>query len=1104
MSIVTKSYRKNILRDLKSNLSRFISLFGIVLLGVMMLTGLVSFAPSMRLAGDEYFAQQNVFDLRVLSTLGLSQADIDAIAGVEGVQAVMPVQFTDLEARWNGDEELSVVRMQQLPADPVSQDPANLNRLVLLSGRMPAAPNECVVHTIGYGTPIPEGTVLHLPEDSGLGRTEFTVVGAVQDPQYISNNPETSTAGDGTLDQIVFVPDGNFTTDYYTACYIKVAGVQGLSTYSDEYQDAMDTVADRISGISAGQCQVRRTQLIEDAQHQLADAKATYEEKKAQAQSEFDKAEQELADAQQKLDAALAQLNQGEQEYSAGKAQLEAQKASLPQTMTGGADQLLSGQEQMLQFEDQLAQIEMLVNLKQVADPLLDYAEVALNNARHALEEAEPDDEEYTELRDMLAKAQSAYDNIYNQLQGYQQQLDQGKRQMFAQGLISSPNLSNTALVTEAKAALRQMKLALMSGQLDLSTGAATAYAAFDSAESQLADARSKLDSGWGEYRTGQQQLEDGRTEYLTQKADAERQLAEGLQQIHDAEEQISEIESGEWYVLDRNSTVSFVTFAQYADRMEAIARVFPIFFFLVAALVATTTMTRMVDENRLQLGTLKALGYSSASISSKYLFYGAAASLLGSAVGMVLGFIVFPSILWEAYKMLFQLPTFHLRFYPGLAAISVLVSTAIIGLATLEACRASLREKSAALLLPRAPVAGKRILLERITPLWKRMSFSQKTTARNLFRYKKRFFMTVLGVAGCTALLLIGFGIQDSILPMVAKQSTQLTHTDLTVSLNSSQALELENGLADKLETSDAVESWGAFYTHNVTLRSSQVDETVTATVVGAQDPSQMTRYFTFRDRKSGEGLPFEADSVILTEKNAEMLKLSVGDILTVDSPSGGRVDLVLTGIAEDYIFPRLYLSQQSLETLLGEQPEWNTVFGQTNCADSDQEDALRAQLLSCNYVSSVSFTEDLTRMFNNMVTSLNYVVILIIFCAAALAAVVLYNLISVNLAERKKELATIKVLGFYDKEVYRYIFREIELLSLIGAAVGLLLGTPLHQFIVRTVEMDRMMFIRSISPLSFVYSVALTMLFTFGVCFFMRLQVKRISMVESMKAPE
>lgn len=1104
VSIVTKSYRKNILRDLRTNLSRFISLFGIVLLGVMMLTGLVSFAPSMRRAGDEYFAMQNVFDLRVLSTLGLSQEDIEAIAGVEGVQAVMPVRSADLEARWDGEEQLSVVRVQQLPADPGADTPENLNRLVLTGGRMPAAPGECVVHVIGYGTPIPEGTVLHLPEDAGLGRTEFTVVGTVQDPQFISNDPETSTAGDGTLDQIVFVPEGSFATDYYTACYIKAAGVEGLSAYSQAYQDAVDQLADRVGALSEGQSALRREQLIRDAEAQLDEAKAEYADKEAEAREGFAQAQAELDEAQQKLDAALAQLNEGEREYSSGRAQLEAQKAALPQTITGGADQLLSGQEQILEFEDQLAQIEMLVNLQQVADPLLDYAEAALNNARHALEEAEPEDEEYTELRELLAQAQAAYDKIYAQLQGYQQQLDEGKRQMYAQGLISSPTLSNTALVTEAKAALRRMKLALMSGQLDLSTGAATAYAAFDAAESQLADARAKLEAGWSEYRTGRQQLDEGWAEYRAQKADAEAQLADGAQQIRDAEEAIYEIRSGEWYVLDRNSTMSLVTFSQYADRMEAIARVFPVFFFLVAALVATTTMTRMVDESRLQLGTLKALGYSSAQISVKYLFYGAAASLLGSAVGMALGFVVFPSIIWKAYTMLFQLPTFRLRFYPGLAAGAVLVSTAVIGLATLEACRASLREKSAALLLPRAPAAGKRILLERFTPLWKRMSFSQKTTARNLFRYKKRFFMTVLGVAGCTALLLVGFGLQDSILPMVDKQSSQLTHTDLTIALSSGEALELEDGLADALEASEEVESWGAFYTRNMTLRSSRAEESLTATVVGAQDPAQMTQYFTFRSRQTGESLPFGPDSVILTEKNAEMLGLAVGDTLTVDSPSGGRVDLVLTGITEDYISPRLYLSPQNLLTLLGEEPEWNTVFGQTLCTGADQQDALRARLLACNYVSSVSFTEDLTRIFDNMITSLNSVVVLIIVCAAALAAVVLYNLISVNLAERKKELATIKVLGFYDKEVYRYIFREIELLSLIGAGVGLALGIPLHQFIVRTVEMDRMMFIRSIEPLSFVYSVALTMVFTLGVCFFMRRQVKQISMVESMKAPE
>ena len=428
----------------------------------------------------------------------------------------------------------------------------------------------------------------------------------------------------------------------------------------------------------------------------------------------------------------------------------------------------------------------------------------------------------------------------------------------------------------------------------------------------------------------------------------------------------IADIQNGEWYVLDRGSTLSLVTLEQYADRMAAIARVFPVFFFLVAALVASTTMTRMVDENRLQMGTLKALGYSNTSIAGKYLLYGIAASVLGSIVGIAVGFVVFPTIFWYAYRtMMFSLPTFTLHFYPGLALGSMALSAAVIGLATLQACRASLKEKSAALLLPRAPAAGKRILLEYLTPLWKRMSFSQKTTARNLFRYKKRFFMTVLGVAGCTALL--------------------------------------------------------------------------------------------------------------------------------------------LTGITENYVFTRLYLSQAQLKTLNGGAlPAWNAVYGQTDCPTDAARASLSSAILACNYVSSVSFIEDTTQMFDGLIGCLNYVVMLVIVCAAALAAVVLYNLISVNLGERKKELATIKVLGFYDKEVYRYIFREIDLLSLIGSLVGLVVGIPLHQFIIRTVEMDQMMFIRSIAPRSFVFSVALTMLFNFAVCLLMRRHVRQISMVESMKAPE
>ena len=1104
--LVQKSYQKNILRDLRGNLSRFLSLFGIVALGVMILTGLASFAPSMRIAGQKYYVQQNVFDLRVLSTLGLSEDDIDAIAATEGVTAVQPVKYLDTEGRWSSTDQPAVLRIQQLPADPDADTAENMNRPLLLAGRMPEAADECVVHVMGHGEEIPIGTTLTLPDGTdGLARTSYTVVGQVQDPLHFSSDQETSTAGDGVLDAIVYVSDGQLTADYYTVCYIKAENADQYDNYSDEYQTAVDAVADRLTSISGAQCTTRREALIDDATAKLADAKQTYDEQKAEAERQFAQAEQKLDEAEAQLTAAKAQLEQGEAEYTSGKAQLAQQKAALPDTMQSGADKVLDGEEQILEFEDQLQQIELLVNLKQVADPLLTYAEAALHNAQKALDEAEPADEEYTELRDALAKAQAAYDSIYAQLNGYQQQLDEGKRQMYAQGLLSSPSLSNTELVTEAKAALRKMKLELMQGQLGLSTGTASAYSAFAAAEQQLADARTRLDDGWAEYDTGKEQLDASRTEYAAQKAEAEQKLADGQKQIDDAEEQISDIQNGEWYVLDRNSTMSFVTFEQYADRMDAIARVFPVFFFLVAALVASTTMTRMVDENRLQMGTLKALGYSNTAIAGKYLFYGLASSILGSILGMAVGFVVFPTIIWQAYQtMVFSLPTFTLQFYPGMAVGSVLLSAAVIGITTWEACRASLREKTAALLLPRAPVAGKRIFLEYITPLWKHMSFSQKTTARNLFRYKKRFFMTVLGVAGCTALLLIGFGIQDSLLPIVTKQATELTHNDMSITLSDPKALTMEQGLAEELDSNSAVQNWGAVYTKSTTIYNAE-GESASVSIVAAAKDSDLTRYVTFRTRKGHKAISFDSGSVILTEKTAENLGLHTGDTFWVENAEGTRVELTLTDITENYMFTRLYLPRAQLESLLGtENIPWNTVYGQTTCTDAAGYNALRTDLLDCNYVSSISFTEDTTELFDNLIVSLGYVVVLIIICAAALAAVVLYNLISVNLEERKKELATIKVLGFYDQEVYRYIFREIELLALIGSGVGLALGVPLHKFIVLTVEMDQLMFIRTIAPRSYLLAVALTMVFTVAVCFVMRRHVRRISMVESMKAPE
>ena len=1041
-------------------------------------------------AGQTWYTQQNVFDIRVVSTLGLSDKDIDAISSTEGVEAVMPVKSVDCEGSYRGGNTLAV-RLQQLPAYPTLAEESNMNRLVLEDGRMPEKEGECVVQVLdtASASSLRLGDTITLTGDTGLDTDTLTVVGFVKDPLYFSNEAESTTAGNGTLGLAVYLPDGSLTMDYYASCYIKVAGASQYDNYSDEYQQAVDTVKDRLEAISARQSAQRREDLIDAAQAQLDDARTTLEEKEAEAQAQ-------LADAQQQLDDAKAQLDQGEAEYASGMEELEAQKAALPDSMASGADQLVDAQAKVLDFEQQLEQIKQLVTLKSVADPMLGYAEDILQNAEAALEEAEPDDVNYVELRDLLARAQALYDSTYQQLADYQAQLDEGKRQMYQQGLISSPNLSNEELVTEAEAALRNMKLEVLAGQLALNTGNAEAWTSFDAAEKQLESARAELDAGWTEYN-------EGAAAFAQQKAEAEAQLADARQQLNDAEEQVDDITSGEWYVLDRGSVVSMVMFEQNIDRIESIARIFPLFFFLVAALVASTTMTRMVEENRTQMGTFKALGYSDREITAKYMVYGITAGLLGCIVGMLLGFYGLPAVIWFAYSTVFDLPTFQLRIYPILAVMSVLISTSVVGFTTLGACRVSLREKPAALLLPRAPAAGKRIFLERIGPLWRRMSFSQKTTARNLFRYKKRFYMTVLGVAGCTALLLIGFGLQDSIVEIVSRQYGTIQKADLTISLSSDKALDLEGGLTDTLAGRDEVESWGTFYTRTVSVSDTRDGSNeLSVTLVAAEAPQKLTEYFTLESRFGGE-LPFTDGSVVLSEKTAEMLGLSAGDTFWVQGTGDTRVELTLTGVAKNYLGAYLYVTQKTLDRLVTD-PTWNTVYAVTSCETDTQRETLSTILLGCNYVSSTSFTSDTAAMYDSTITCINYVVLLIIACAAALAAVVLYNLISVNIGERKKELATIKVLGFFDKEVYRYIFREIELLSVIGAVLGLLIGAPLHQFVIRTVESEQMMFIRMLEPTSFLYSVALTLLFTVVVCRMMRRQVRNISMVESMKAPE
>ena len=624
-------------------------------------------------------------------------------------------------------------------------------------------------------------------------------------------------------------------------------------------------------------------------------------------------------------------------------------------------------------------------------------------------------------------------------------------------------------------------------------------------AYAQLADARAELDDARATIEENRQKLADGEIEYADAKADAEQELADARAELEDAQADLDAIEMPSWYVWDRDNNVSYNSFAGNVTKVEALAGVFPLFFFLVAALVVSTTMTRMIEEERLQIGTMKALGYANGAIMRKYVLYAMTAAVLGALFGLAFGFTVFPSVIWYAYAMMYYVPAFHPVWRWGYALFaggSLILCTLAVTIAT---CRSSLKESPADLMRPRAPKAGKRILLERIRPLWRRLSFTYKVTCRNLFRYKRRFWMTVIGVAGCTALLVTGFGISDSINGIMVKQYTDVSQYDLMTAVT--DAADTQSGpVYDYLFAGG---SDGAVTSSLATMTEAATQElpdgsTAEVYLMVPQDAAALNDYIDMHERTSRQPTPLGETGVVLTEKLAELLDVKAGDTVTLVNGDGVEGSFTVSGVCENYVSNYVYMSAATYADAFGQEPEWNNILSQLSDDSQQARDAISTELLAMDEVASLTFTEDMMTQVLNMLNSINAVVVMIVVCAAVLALVVLYNLTNINVAERVKEIATIKVLGFYDREVSAYVMRETVALTIIGALFGLAGGIALHRFVIYTVEVDAVMFGRTIDPSSFVYSLALTMLFSLIVNLLMGRKLKHISMVESMKAPE
>ena len=1121
MVALKRTFRKDILRQIRGTFSRFFAIFAIVALGVGFLAGLLATTPDMRLSVDRYYDETHMMDIRVLSTMGLTDGDLDEIRKIDGVEAVMPAYSADMLVNMKSDDT-AVTRLHSLPFNDL-QGENSLNRVVLLEGRLPQAAGECVMESEKMlGSSLSIGDTLRLSDENEnltdtLAAGELTIVGKVRSAYYFSIEKESSSIGKGAVDLFLYTVPETFRLDVYTDIFVTVGGARELTAFSDTYDDAVQPVMDRLEALGEKRVVVRRDEIVGEATGELADAQKEYDEKKQEAEEqladaqqklidardEIEKAERELADGRKELEDgehqaadaektladALSQIEDGEKALADGRKQFARDKAAAEKELAAKEQELAAVRKELDSSAGKLSAFKaQLDEGKQKIDQAK--AMIGALTAAGKTEEAaalaaqlEPQEKEYNKKLELYTQQSAEFTTAEEQWSEGKAQLEAGRKTAEAELAAAQARLDESEKMLAASRAEWQR------GKAELEENQRT-----------LADARAELSSGERELADAKGKLADGEKEYADSKREADEKLSDARKKLDDAEQQIADIETPEWFVLNRHANVSYVSFEGNAEKVEAIAKVFPIFFFLVAALVALTTMTRMIEEQRTQIGTMKALGYSKGSIAFKYLLYAGSATITGSICGLLIGFKVFPTVIWGAYEIMYTLPPLLAPFNVKYALISSIAAIVCTLLATFAACYGTLIEAPARLMLPRAPKPGKRVFLERIKPLWSRLKFTHKVTVRNLIRYKKRFFMTVFGIAGCTALLLTGFGLRDSISDIVGKQFNEIAQYNTIIQFKNQEAAvgaDMQSILGDGRFT-------GYLSVHQANADVTVGNKTQSATLYVPQEAEKLKQFITLRERRSGRDVPFKEDRVVVTEKMAEKLGVKEGSVIQVKDADNRTAQFTVGGITENYVYSYVYIPPALYAQAFGGEPEYLTMIATLADTSRGNRDALTETLLEYDDISSVQFTTDLSEQFSDVIKNIDYIVVVLIISAGLLAFVVLYNLTNINITERQREIATIKVLGFFDREVSAYVYRETALLSLIGTAAGLILGIFLHAFVVKTAEVDIVMFGRSIKPLSFVLAAVMTLVFSVLVNLVMHRKLKKIDMVESMKSGE
>ncbi|WP_346961908.1 FtsX-like permease family protein [Clostridium sp.] len=1132
-----RAYKKSITREILASKARFISILAIIFLGVAFYSGIKSSGPDLKESINEFFRKQNLMDSKIVSSIGLNDNDLkllennDKILDYYGARSI-DVNLTNIN---------SVVKFMEY--NP--KDSSNINNLIVTEGRLPENSGEISLdeNALKENKNLKIGDTYTIESDEDLDeyfdKKTFKIVGFVKSPMYIENiSRGTTTVGKGSVDYFAIINSSDISMDVYTEIYVRFKNVAGLGAYSDEYKDKMEENNKYLESLYSNRVIER------------------IEEIKLEAQKEFDKAYKEIEDGERKLKDAQKEIDDGKMQLLNGKNQYEEFAKKYQQEIKDGELQLIESQKQLDNGQKELdKQKEQFLD----GEKQLQSAKVELDNAKQEFlnQGIDPTQstKEYENQIDSLESLITTYNALSNDMIETVNNLKEGdkvpiEKIQYWKGIISNPSLglnelsnlvnsleedpTNVSLVLNISKGVESASKSASGNKSKIETLVAgitqyqqgvTAYEeqvkGFNEGKTQLEAAQKQLDKGKEDLIKGKKELEEGKKQGQLELDKAKKELDDSEKKLLDGEKEIKEnreklidgrkeidkekeklndLDDSKYYFFDRNDNPGYSTYKGSIDSLDKIASVFPVFFFLVAALICLTTMTRMVEENRVEIGTLKALGYKDLEIARKFIVYAALASIAGSVIGILVGSSILPYIISKAYSSTFTLPDVKIHYYPSYIIQSLVASIFCTVGAALIVLKEELRENPSNLMRTKAPKVGKKILLERITPLWKRLNFNQKVTFRNLFRYKQRMLMTILGISGCMAMLVAGISLQKSNSSIMDIQFGKLLKYDAMVVFNDNNT-EKEDEEYDKcLDNLKGYESSLNIHQDSVTFSKQGVSKQ-TATMYVPENIDELSKYILLNDRESGTEYKLSDNGVIINEKLAKILDASVGDDVTVTDSDNNSHKVRVDNIVENYAGHYMYLSPSYYKEIFKSEPTYNAQLLKLN-SNREDDNKISTTLMDNDKVINVTLASKLRSLSES--ADLGLVMIVIIVASGSLAFVVLYNLININVSERIREISTIKVLGFYDNEVAMYIFRENIILTILGILAGSFMGKILYVFLVSTAEMDNMMMIPTVDISSYVISGLITMFFAIVVMIMMHIKLKNVNMIDALKSVE